>query len=213
MENLSCFYTSPLHTSFYQLSTAVVARELLGKILVWHQPVRYSDDHSSHCITLAGRIVETEAYLHKGDAASHSARGCTDRNKAMFAKGGIMYIYKIYGIHHCINVVTEDEGKGCAVLIRAVEPLLGIALMQQQRGTQDVRRLCNGPGNLAQAFGFSLVHNGLSLCSEALSIQDAERIPDAMTLITTRVGITKDAHLPLRFCIRGNPYVSKGKPS
>jgi DNA-3-methyladenine glycosylase len=205
----------PIPQEFYKQPTEHIARDLLGKVLVWRPtPAHISEGIDD--LTLAGRIVETEAYLHIGDAASHSARGCTPRNEAMFAAGGILYVYKIYGIRHCINVVTEEEGKGCAVLIRALEPLLGIPFMQQQRGVEDVRRLCNGPGNLAQAFGFTLAQNRLSLGTSNLcicSLPDAKRLIDEIIATTTRIGITKDVHLPLRFFLKENIFVSRGKPS
>jgi DNA-3-methyladenine glycosylase len=164
---------------------------------------------------LAGRIVETEAYLPSNDAASHSFRGQTPRNAAMFGEAGTLYVYRIYGIHLCANVVTEGAGTGAAVLLRALEPLAGIETMQKRRGISSITHLCNGPGKLAQAFGFSLADNFTNLTQSACFLipqQTQEREPVRVG-VSARVGITKDAALPLRFFDLDSAFVSKGKPS
>ncbi len=192
-----------LREPFFMRPTELVALELLGCVLV----------RRLYGIMLAGRIVETEAYLHSDDAASHAANGRTPRNAAMFATGGCLYVYRSYGIHYCVNVVTEAQGRGCAVLIRALEPLAGIESMQRQRRTDEVKRLCNGPGNVAKALGFSIEDNMASVCHPELFILPALLGEGERIAVSARVGITKSAGLPLRFYLADNPFVSKGKPS
>lgn len=189
-----------LQREFFARATSIVARELLGTILVLQRGTE----------RLSGRIVETEAYLPEGDAASHAFRGKTPRNAAMFAQAGTLYVYRIYGIHRCINIVTEEEGKGCAVLIRALEPMQGVETMQQRRSLTDIKHLSNGPGKLAQAFGFELADNFADVCSESLHL-----LPSVFPVyaddigISPRIGITKAAELPLRFFLRSHPYLSR----
>jgi DNA-3-methyladenine glycosylase len=190
---------------FFTQATKRVARDLIGAILV-------KNDGGT---LLAGRIVETEAYLPSNDAASHSFRGQTPRNAAMFGEAGTLYVYRIYGIHLCANVVTEGAGTGAAVLLRALEPLAGIETMQKRRGISSITHLCNGPGKLAQAFGFSLADNFTNLTQSACFLipqQTQEREPVRVG-VSARVGITKDAALPLRFFDLDSAFVSKGKPS
>lgn len=186
---------------FFEQPTDVVARLLLGCTLVR----QYGDEE------LSGVIVETEAYMPVGDEANHAYRGQTSRNAAMFGRGGILYVYKIYGIHHCLNFVTEAEGQGCAVLIRAVEPVKGITVMQQRRGVNNVGALCNGPGKLAQAFGFTVADSFTPLDGPDVFVRPGIQIPDDRVGVTPRIGISKAAELPLRFFVRGNPHVSGGK--
>jgi DNA-3-methyladenine glycosylase len=193
-----------LSREFFARATATVARELLGTIFVAQRGAE----------RLAGRIVETEAYLHEGDAASHAFRGKTERNAAMFAQAGTLYVYRIYGIHTCINIVSEEAGKGCAVLIRALEPLHGIEYMQQRRGTTQHTHLCNGPGKTAQSFGFDLRDNFADVCSEHLHILPCDIPLNAGDIeVSKRIGITKSAELPLRFFLRSNPHVSYPRKS
>ena len=203
----------PLPASFYRRSTVEVARDLLGAVLYHRDPEGIT----------AGRIVETEAYLCD-DAACHASRGLTPRNAAMFGPPGRSYIYLIYGMYHCFNVVTAPRGVGEAVLIRALEPLAGLPLMAVRRGTDKPKALCSGPGKLVIALGIAGLPNGSDLRTGPLAILPPESFPwtepspDAEDggkgggrgniKVTTRIGITKDAHLPLRFHLEGNLYVS-----
>jgi DNA-3-methyladenine glycosylase len=184
-----------LQKEFYLQRTEIVAKELLGKILVFRD--------------LAGKIVETEAYIPENDEANHSARGKTKRNAAMHEEGGILYVYKIYGVHHCINVVTEVKDKGCAVLIRALQPLVGIDLMKKNRKKNKIEELCKGPGNVAKAFGFTTDDNYNSLLSDDLYIVD--NLDDREIVADKRIGISKAIDLPLRFYYANDPYVSGKK--
>lgn len=156
-------------------------------------------------------IVETEAYIPFGDESNHSARGKTDRNAAMHEQGGILYVYKIYGIHNCINVVTESEGVGSAVLIRAIEPIEGIDIMKKNRNTDKLTQLCKGPGNVAKAFGFTTKNNFDSLLSDNLFIFSEDNIQNMEIVEDTRIGISKAADLKLRFYYANNSYVSGKK--
>jgi DNA-3-methyladenine glycosylase len=189
-----------LSRAFYEQPTVAVARRLLGKYLV------RIDDAGVR----AGMILETEAYIGPDDKASHASRGRTPRTSVMFGPAGFAYIYLIYGMHHCLNIVTEQEDYPAAVLIRAVEPSEGLELMLEQRLILDVRRLTNGPGKLCQAFGIDRRLNGLDLCGEALFIEDrGTSLVDIVA--TTRVGVDyagpwKDK--PWRFYIAGHPGVS-----
>ena len=195
-------FNAALPLSFYQRDTALLARELPGKVIVRKIGKRY----------LAGMIVETEAYLHENDLSAHSAVGKTERNAPMFEAGGILYVYQIYGIHHCINIVSGKAGKGCAVLIRALQPLAGIDIMAKNRNTDNEEILCKGPGNLAKAFAFTKNENYAGLNTAELFLQEFIP-PNKITIKTTkRIGIKKSAELPLRFFIEGSRYVS-GKKS
>lgn len=196
-------FKKSLNKSFFLQDTATVARQLIGKALV--KQTEGSD-------YLAGKIVEAEAYLSEGDLSSHSAPGLTKRNAPMFEEGGILYVYFIYGVHHCINIVTEPAGTGAAVLIRALEPLAGIEIMKKNRETDDIQKLCKGPGNVAKAFNFNLNDNRSSLTSEGLFIQDiGEDAGHSEISVTPRIGIVKSAHLPLRFYLENSPFVSGKK--
>jgi DNA-3-methyladenine glycosylase len=187
-----------LPQSFYLQDTVTVARGLLGCVLA----------HDSADGPTSGRIVETEAYL-TADEAAHSFRGPTPRNAVMFGPAGFAYVYFIYGVHYCVNAVTQPEGLGEAVLIRALEPLEGIPLMAARRGTSDLRKLCSGPGKLTQALGIGAAQNGLPLFSGPLSIFAPAATPDTEIIATTRVGITRAADLPLRFYLSDNQYISR----
>ncbi len=191
-----------LTSDFYNRPTEVVARELLGKLFVRH----IGDS------VLSGIIVETEAYLPEGDEASHAWRGRTRRNAAMFEQGGILYVYMIYGIHYCLNFVTEERDLGCAVLLRAVEPVHGIAEMRARRGVQPVEQLCNGPGKVAAAFGLTTDHSFTSACGSGTYVQPGREVAGRDILATPRIGITKSAGLPLRFSIKNSAFVSKPRP-
>ncbi|RXE56475.1 3-methyladenine DNA glycosylase [Methanoculleus taiwanensis] len=194
-----------LSPAFYKRDTVTVAQELLGCLLV----------HREGAKTTSGWIVEDEAYL-RGDPAAHSFRGETKRNSVLFGPTGRAYIYRIYGLHTCVNIVTGTEGDGEAVLIRALEPAQGIELMQERRGTQDLVSLCNGPGKLASALGITMDLNGASLHSSSLQVWSPDSLPDhrpegtsGEIVQTTRVGITKAADLPLRFYLNDSRFVSR----
>lgn len=160
----------------------------------------------------AGMIVETEAYSHN-DAASHTFRGQTKRNKVMFGPAGHAYVYFTYGMHHCFNIVTGLKGQGQGVLIRALEPLEGIGLMAKRRSFKDVppttymRSLCSGPAKLVQAMGITKADNGRSILTGQLRIEPYAT--PAEIVQTTRIGIRKAADMPFRFYIRDNLFVSK----
>lgn len=195
----------PLPKGFYAADTVSVARALLGALMVSDSPEGRT----------AGRIVETEAYL-RDDAACHASRGETARNRAMFGPAGRSYTYLIYGMYKCFNVVTAPEGVGEAVLIRALEPVEGLHLMARRRGTDDPKALCSGPGKLVIALGIGDLPNGSDLRKGSLRIlaAPADPVPDRADpegniTVTTRIGITKDAHLPLRFYLAGNPFISR----
>ena len=189
-----------LDNNFFLQNTEQVALQLLNKILV-----KIEKDRT----VLAGKIVETEAYLDNNDEASHSFTGISDRNRPMFEQGGILYVYKSYGIHHCINVVTEKSGKGAAVLIRALEPLAGLDLMKKRRGTDDIYKLCKGPGNTAKAFGFTKDDNFRSLTSDELFIANAKDVALDDVIRTGRVGISRSNDLLLRFYLKNSKFISR----
>ncbi|MFN8354843.1 MAG: DNA-3-methyladenine glycosylase [Spirosomataceae bacterium] len=184
-----------LQSDFYQRSTMEVAQLLLGCILV----------HQSEEGATAGMIVETEAYV-QGDPACHAYRRKTERNAPMFGKAGTVYVYQIYGMHYCFNVVTALEGVGEAVLIRALEPIEGLDLMHQRRGTSS--NLCKGPANLVKAMGMHKGMNCWSLTESDLFILPAENT-NLKIVTTTRIGLTQGADLPYRFYISGNKFVSR----
>ncbi|MCL2336253.1 MAG: DNA-3-methyladenine glycosylase [Firmicutes bacterium] len=186
----------PLPRSFYARDTVTVARALPGCMLVHDTPAGIT----------AGIIVETEAYL-QGDPACHAARGVTPRNKLMFGPPGFAYVYFTYGMHYCFNVVTAAAGIGEAVLIRALEPVQGMALMGGRRNRQELRELCSGPAKLTQAMGIGKEQNGLDLTGEQLFICAAGSAGPLVT--TTRIGIRAGAELPLRFYLRDSKYVSR----
>ncbi len=154
------------------------------------------------------RIVEVEAYHQDGDAAAHSYGGPTRRNQVMFGTPGTLYVYLIYGIHYCMNVVAEREGVGAAVLLRALEPLEGIAALRARRPVARERDLANGPGKLCAALGIDLSHNGLDLTGDTLWLEagSATTLP---IVRSTRIGITKSVDLPWRFHLAGHSCVSK----
>lgn len=173
---------------FYARGAAEVARELIGLYLVHRSPEGMT----------AGRIVEVEAYLSRGDEASHSYSGPTSRNAAMFGPCGHAYVYFVYGVHHCFNVVTGPIGSGEAVLVRAVEPVEGLDLMCARRGR--ARNLCDGPGKLVEAFGIRREHDGADLARGPLGLWRAGTTAGrARVRAGPRIGITKSVDLPLRF--------------
>jgi DNA-3-methyladenine glycosylase len=192
----------PLPPTFYERPAAEVARGLLGKV------IRSSVDGAE----VAGRIVETEAYTGPDDPACHAARriGRTARNHAMFGPPGTAYVFLSYGVHWCLNAVTDREGFPAAVLIRALEPVHGLEAMRGRRGTPD-RDLARGPGRLTQALAITGALDGHPLRTPPLVILDAPAIPDTAIAAGPRIGITRAADWPLRFAVRGSPWVSGGR--
>ena len=193
-----------LPRSFYLRPTLRVARELLGCVLV----------RQMGTATLVGRIVEVEAYLGARDPASHAYRGRTPRNAAMFLRGGHLYVYFTYGMHFCANVVTEEEGVGHAVLLRALEPLQGHEIMKRRRSRKarpvDPRRLTNGPARLCQAFGITGDENGTDLCRGSIYIAADPGAGRTVRIDRSeRIGISSGRKHRWRFSIRGNPWVSR----
>ncbi len=156
---------------------------------------------------LRGRIVETEAY-DQTDPASHTYTGRSIRNEAAFRSAGYAYIYHIYGLHNCLNIVTGGEIAGAAVLIRALEPLQGFEYMEERR-RQTGKNLTNGPGKLCQAFSITRELNGHDLLRPPLQLLQEPALPSNEIVVTTRIGITKAADELRRFYIKANPYVSK----
>ena len=156
---------------------------------------------------IAGRIVETEAYT-SDDPACHASRGMTKRNATMFGEPGHAYVYFTYGMYHCFNAVTAPEGLGEAVLIRAVEPLEGIDIMSENRGTDKLTNLASGPGKLCMAFGLDRSHDKLDLLNSSLRILDDDA-SDFEVISSTRIGISLGTDKLWRFYIAGNPHVSR----
>lgn len=174
-----------LPRSFFERTTLDVARDLLGKYLVYRG--------------CAGKITEAEAYIGEDDPACHAARGLTPRTKVMYGPAGHAYVYFIYGMYYCLNIVTEKAGFPAAVLIRAVEPVEGISLMQKRRKTNSLTSLANGPGKICQAFGITKKENGVDLCNSGdFYMEDRGEKPQRIRQ-TTRIGINVGQKLEWRF--------------
>jgi len=185
-----------LPRSFYARPTIEVSRGLLGKVL----------QHDG----AAGIIVETEAYLGGDDLASHSAVGITPRTRVIFGPPGHAYVYLSYGMHECLNIVAETDGKPGCVLIRALEPVAGLDEMRARRpAARTDRDLTSGPGKLTRALDITRAHNGVDMTRGSLTVHRPEHQQPFEIEVTKRIGITKCPDLPLRFLIRGNPFVSK----
>lgn len=178
--------------AFFGRSVHAVAPDLIGAWFLFNG--------------VGGRIVEVEAYHHT-DPAAHSFRGPTERNAVMFGPPGFAYVYRSYGIHWCVNFVCEREGSASAVLIRAVEPLEGIATMRRRRGLSELRLLCAGPGRVCQALGISRAHNGLAL--DAAPFELRCRNGKVAIAVGPRIGITKAVEHPWRYGLEGSPFLSK----
>ncbi len=186
--------------SFFARSPLEVAPELLGCLLV----------HERGRTRRVGRIVEVEAYLGDGsDPASHAHRGQTKRNAAMFGPPGRFYVYRSMGIHHCVNVVCEPPGAAAAVLLRAVEPLEGLAAMRRARGGRPDRELSNGPGKLCQAFGIDLRHDATSALAPPLHLVPAPASVAVAVLAGPRIGISRATDLPYRFFLDATREVTR----
>jgi DNA-3-methyladenine glycosylase len=186
----------PLGRSFYGRPAVEVARALLGKVLV----------HGD----ASARIVETEAYLGLSDAAAHAWRGRTVRTEVLFGPPGHAYVYLIYGIHECLNMVAEPEGSPGCVLIRALEPLTGLEAMHHRRpAAARIEDLANGPGKLTRAMGITRRHNGADLTHGPLTVHEPAVRERFTIAVSPRIGITRNADWPLRFYITGNTFVSR----
>lgn len=191
---------SKLPRSFFERPTLEVAPDLLGKILV----------RAKGSVIVSGRIIEVEAYRNSDDPASHAHRGLTPRNKLMFGNAGYAYVYFIYGMYFCVNVVTEREGVAGACLIRALEPVGGTDAMKKRRGISSMHELTNGPGKLCQAFAIDRSLNGADLRSDFLYLID-DGFKDFKIQSSSRIGIRVGAEKPWRFFVKGNEFVTKSK--
>ena len=181
-----------LRSTFFDRSVHDVAPRLIGATLLVNG--------------VGGVIVEVEAYHHT-DPAAHSYRGPTDRNAVMFGPAGYAYVYRSYGIHWCLNFVCEEEGSASAVLIRALEPILGLPAMRRRRGLSDARDLCSGPGKLCEALGVTHKYNGLRLDRAPFELRARRGTPEIVAGV--RVGITKAAEKPWRYGLKGSRFLSK----
>ena len=208
----------PFSRSFFLDHTVSVAKRLIGTYLV----------RRAEAALLVGRIVETEAY-RQDDPASHSYKGPTDRCRVMFESGGLVYIYRIYGIHECLNFVTEAAGVGCAVLVRAIEPICGLRTLWESRFGEPapanfpdsrtigdmsylarIKSVANGPGKVCQAFDLTrTVHNGLPIDSGTLYVVGDPTDSEPAVEEDRRVGISKGTELRWRFLLAGSPFVSR----
>lgn len=202
----SGFEQKLLPSSFFSRDTVKVARELLGCEIVRKVGRKW----------LRARIVETEAYLEKGDPAAHCAKGPTPRAKIMFEDPGIIYVYFIYGNYFMLNFVTEPHGTAGAALIRAVEPIDGIEFMAERRGARfdelkgkRLFNLTNGPAKLVLALGVDGSLNGKPLGLPHLAVVKGSPVAKDEIVATTRIGISVAQDLPLRFYVKGNPFVSR----
>jgi DNA-3-methyladenine glycosylase len=181
-----------LTRTFFGRSVHEVAPDLIGATLLLNG--------------VGGLIVEVEAYHHT-DPAAHSFRGPTPRNRVMFGPPGFAYVYRSYGIHWCVNFVSEEEGSASAVLIRALQPTHGIAAMRRRRKLHDERSLCSGPGKLTEALGITDKHNGLALDAAPIALYARTGTVEVATGL--RIGITKAVELPWRYGLKGSRFLSK----
>ncbi len=194
-----------LNKNFYKRELLTVAKELLGKVLV--------KENGNNI--LAGRIAEVEAYNGETDAAAHTFKGRTKRNEVMFNEGGLLYVYFTYGAHFCCNIVTGIEGKGTAVLIRAVEPSAGIEKMIQNRfkrellNDKEMFNLTSGPGKVCSAFGIIKNHSGIDLTGDNIYLVKSKLKKHEQIGVSKRIGITRSVDLQWRFFIKSNPYLSR----
>ncbi len=189
----------PLPPAFFARPTLVVARELLGAILI----------HDTAEGRASGRIVEVEAYVGESDPGCHAAAGPTPRNAPLYGPPGLAYVYLNYGVHCPVNAVTEAAGRPAAVLIRALEPVTGVALMRARRGASDDvadHALCRGPGRLARALGITLAQNRVSLSASPLAI--AAGTPAGRVTWTRRIGLSRGGDRYWRGVVPGHPALS-----
>jgi DNA-3-methyladenine glycosylase len=190
----------PLSRKDLPIDTESLARYLIGKTLVRETPQG----------RMTGRIVETEAYV-QGDAAGHGYKGETPRNRSLFLERGHAYVYFIYGMHYALNVSSGEKGQGTGVLIRALEPIEGIAQMEKNRHTKNPHELTKGPGRLAQARKVDKKEDGADFGKKGPLYLAQPQIPMAEIGVTKRIGITKEADRPLRFHEKGNKHTSGPK--
>ena len=181
-----------LSRAFFRRSVHEVAPDLIGATLTFDG--------------VGGRIVEVEAYHHT-EPAAHSFRGPTRRNAVMFGPPGYAYVYRSYGIHWCLNFVCEPEGSAAAVLIRAIEPTVGLPAMRRRRDMRDERLLCSGPGRVCEALRITAAHNGLALDAPPFALSARTGAIEVVT--GPRIGITKAADLPWRYGLKGSRFLSK----
>ena len=185
---------------FFDQPVLTVARNLLGALI----------ETGGERSRTSGIIVEVEAY-HESEPASHSYRGRTARTEVMFGPGGFCYVYFIYGMHYCVNVVAEPVGIGAAVLIRAIEPVEGLAAMRRRRGGAAGHSVCNGPAKLCEALGIDGSFSGDDLRrSKRIAVRPYRDFGEADVSVSRRIGISKAKTLPWRFSVRENPWVSRG---
>jgi DNA-3-methyladenine glycosylase len=182
----------PLARAFFARSVHRVAPDLIGTTLLVDG--------------VGGIIVEVEAYHHT-EPAAHSFRGPTPRNLVMFGPPGVVYVYRSYGIHWCVNLVCEKPGSASAVLIRALQPTHGVAAMRRRRGLHDERLLCSGPGKLCEALGITHRHNGLALDTPPMALYARAKKPEIVAGL--RIGLTKAVELPWRYGLKGSRFLSK----
>jgi DNA-3-methyladenine glycosylase len=185
-----------LTRAFFNRSVNDVAPDLIGATLLF--------------AGRGGPIVEVEAYHHT-EPAAHSFRGPTARNAVMFGPAGYTYVYRSYGIHWCVNFVCEPEGSASAVLIRAIQPTVGLAALRRRRGVADDRLLCSGPGRVCEALGISATHNGLPLDQLPFELFARESVVEVV--VGVRIGITKAAEKPWRYGLKGSRFLSKPFPT
>jgi DNA-3-methyladenine glycosylase len=198
-----------LRRAFFNRDPRIVARNLLGKLIV----------RSEDGITRAGRIVEVEAYLGVGDLAAHATAGQTERNAVLWGEPGHAYVYFIYGMHYCLNISCLPRGEAGCVLVRALEPVAGVREMAQAReipdmdliSPRDFRKLTSGPGRLCEALGITRPRDdGKDMVSQKSDLQVMEDgFKVRKVSVTPRIGIIKSAELPLRYVIAGNSFVSR----
>ncbi len=191
---MSLAVSERLGVEFFDRSVHTVARELVGCRLFY-----------GGC---GGTIVETESY-ERDDPACHAHAGLTERTEVLFGSPGRAYVYLSYGIHSLLNAVAEPEGDAAAVLIRALEPTVGLAEMRARRGERADRELCSGPGKLTEALGIGLEQNGADLEADPFQLLPRAAGWDGEIVAGPRIGITKAVDRPWRFCLAGSPFVSR----
>jgi DNA-3-methyladenine glycosylase len=194
--------TPRLSRSFFARDPLTLARDLLGRVLFYKTPEGL----------LAGRIVETEAYTGGDDPASHAFRGRTARNAVMFGPAGRAYVYFTYGMHYCLNVTAQGSGTAGAVLLRALEPLAGVAIMRAHGDRGPEMRILSGPGKIGRAFGLTLEDDGRDFTRGPLGLAAGSPVPDGQVEVSRRIGITRAVELPYRFAVIGSSSVSGRRP-